>query len=115
MLGDRNTRYFQTIVRQRRARNRILQIKTSEGSVSEDPMVIENTLYNHFSLNFTGFMDRDHLSILEELYFLPIPKLSSHQLDYLNRPLTNEEIECIVFQLGPHKAPGPDGILAFFY
>lgn len=30
-------------------------------------------------------------------------------------PVTNDEIEREIFQLGPHKALGPDGIPAFFY
>lgn len=115
VLGDRNTRYFQTIARQRRARNKILQIKTMEGNFSEDPLVIENTICSHFNLNFSNPVERDHSSIFEELLSLPIPTLSPHQLDYLNRPITNDEIEFTVFQLGPHKAPGPDGIPAFFY
>ena len=115
ILGDRNTRYFQTIVRQRRARNRILQIKTMERNISEDSSIIKNTICSHFDLNFSNPMERDHSSTFEELLSLPIPKLSSQQLDYLNKPITNDEIECTVFQLGPHKALGPDDIRAFFY
>ena len=115
ILGDRNTRYFQTIVRQRRARNRILQIKTMERNISEDSSIIKNTICSHFDLNFSNPMERDHSSIFEELLSLSIPKLSSQQLDYLNKPITNDEIECTVFQLGPHKALGPDDIPAFFY
>ena len=30
-------------------------------------------------------------------------------------PVTNEEIERAIFQMGPHKAPGPNGIPAFFF
>ncbi|KAF3955924.1 hypothetical protein CMV_018914 [Castanea mollissima] len=36
VLGDRNTRYFQTMVKQRRARSKILQLKTDDGEVIED-------------------------------------------------------------------------------
>ena len=34
--GDRNTKFFQTVVKQRRARNRILQLKTENGNLTED-------------------------------------------------------------------------------
>ena len=36
ILGDRYTKYFQTVVKQRRARNRILQLKTEDGVSMED-------------------------------------------------------------------------------
>ena len=36
ILGDRNTRYFQTMVKQRKARSRILQLKSDDGEVIED-------------------------------------------------------------------------------
>lgn len=115
VLGDRTMRYFQTIVKQRKARNRILQLKTANGNVSDNPGDIENTLVTHFRHSFEGSVPRDLESILEELNPLPIPKLYKQQLALLNKPITNEEIEHIVFQLGPHKVPGSDGILAFIY
>ena len=44
-----------------------------------------------------------------------MPKLSHNQCLELKRPITNLEIEDTVFQLGPQKAPGPDGLPAFFF
>ena len=53
--------------------------------------------------------------LVDELQGLPIPTLSAQDCSLLNKPISSVEIEDIVFQLGPHKAPGPDGIPAFFY
>lgn len=78
-------------------------------------MVIEQTLLNHFRQSFEGTANKDFNSILEELNSIPLPKLSFQHPDFLNRPFTNEEIEYTVFQLGPHKAPSPGVIPAFFY
>ena len=39
--GDRNTKYFQTVVRQRRSKNRIIQIKNVEGQLTDNPEEIE--------------------------------------------------------------------------
>ena len=52
ILGDRNTKYFQTIVKLRRARNRILQLRTEDGSVIEDQKGIENLLVDHFQKSY---------------------------------------------------------------
>lgn len=113
--GDRNTRCFQTIVRQRRARRKISHLKTEDGSFTEDFEVIENIFVNHFRNQFTEIEPRSLQSLSKELHLLPIPKLDQHQEDTLDRLVTEEEIIRVVFQMGSHKAPGPDGIPAFLY
>jgi hypothetical protein len=52
---------------------------------------------------------------LTQLHTLDIPTLSIAQANHLNLPLSTEEIEQAVHQLGPLKTPGPDGIPATFY
>ena len=54
-------------------------------------------------------------SILSELQSYDIPKLSHQQCLDMSRPVTSWEIRDSIFQLGPHKTPGPDGIPTFFY
>nr|POE60332.1 beta-amyrin 24-hydroxylase [Quercus suber] len=44
-LGYKNTKYFQNVVKQKRARNRILQLRTEDGSVIEDQKGIENLMW----------------------------------------------------------------------
>lgn len=48
LQGDRNTKYFQTLVKQRSARCKILHLKIEDGIYTEDFEVIENTLVSHF-------------------------------------------------------------------
>ena len=52
LFGDRNTRYFQIVVRQRRIRSKIVHIKNEDGILLEDPMEVENILVNHFKASF---------------------------------------------------------------
>lgn len=76
VLGDRNTRCFQIVVKQRRARSRILNLKTVQGDFTDNPVEIENTLVNHFKQYYEGPTLGDFDSILEEIRTLPIPQLS---------------------------------------
>ena len=56
-----------------------------------------------------------YIYIVQELQGLPISTLSDQQICSLNVHISDKEIEDIVFQLGSHKAPGPNGIPAFFF
>ena len=114
IIGDRNTKYFQTIVKQKKARNLILQLKTEEGVSVEDQGTIENLLVDHFKKSYEGTITTSLEYMLDEIQALPIPQLSSQQNLTLNYPITNWEIESTIFQLGSHKAPGLNGIPTFF-
>ena len=52
--GDRNTKYFQTVVRQRRSKNRIVQIKDEEGNFTDNAEEIENIFLASFKKSFKG-------------------------------------------------------------
>jgi hypothetical protein len=43
------------------------------------------------------------------------PKLSQKDINHLNRPITQNEIEAAIKSLPKKKSPGPDGFSAKFY
>ena len=101
-------------MKQKKARNLILQLKTEEGVSVEDQGTIENLLVDHFKKSYEGTITTSLEYMLDEIQALPIPQLSSQQNLTLNYPITNWEIESTIFQLGSLKAPGLNGIPTFF-
>ena len=44
-----------------------------------------------------------------------LPKLNQEEIDQLNRPITNSEIEYVIKTLPTNKSPGPDGFMDEVY
>ena len=70
MKGDR---YFQAMVKQRRARSRIYCIKNAEGFLIEDPEGIEKIFVDHFKSTYESTNTYNVESVMEQLHNLAIP------------------------------------------
>ncbi|CAI5768881.1 Hypothetical predicted protein [Podarcis lilfordi] len=44
-----------------------------------------------------------------------MPTLTDEEQEFMDSPITPEEIDAVLKNLKPHKAPGPDGFTAEFY
>ena len=42
-------------------------------------------------------------------------KMTDEMLEVLSKPYSREEVKAALFQIGPTKAPGPNGMNALFY
>ncbi|OMO84741.1 hypothetical protein COLO4_21865 [Corchorus olitorius] len=113
--GERNTKFYHTITKKRRIRNRITQVEKTSGVVTEDPKEVEDTFLQAFKECFGEEEAKHEEQIMTYLQDIEIPKLNNDHLDKLNEPFTEEEIRMATFQLGPTKAPGIDGKPAVFY
>ena len=114
LQGDRNTNYFQILVKQRRARSRILHIKDDQGKFTDKPDEIETILSCHFRENYVSRNNISVEDLVQELD-LPIPTFYDQDYNLLTQSISNMEVEDKGFQLGPYKALGPNDIPAFFF
>ena len=92
-----------------------MQIRTTDGSKLKELGDIKYYILEHFKNQYSETSTKSIQDLMKELENLEIPKLGFAQRNNLDRPVSNEKIEMAIFQLGPQKSPGLDGIPAFFY
>ncbi|CAN1848205.1 Transposon TX1 uncharacterized 149 kDa protein, partial [Linum perenne] len=111
-FGDRNTRFFHHLSTiQRRGRNSITRLKNELGEWVEEDRGIRNHITSFFHALFQAPREVCDFSAINQM-----PRVID---DAMNRRLTRTvedwEIKQAVFQLGPHKSPGPDGFVGSFF
>lgn len=113
--GDRNTTYFHSLVRQRKARNTITRLKDKEGNWIDVYEDLENGAGTYFSE--ISMLDNYEINNFQGDWLLHLPLQTFHddQIQALSAQLTHGEIKNAFFQMSPYKSPGPDGLHACFY
>ncbi|XP_048613313.1 uncharacterized protein LOC125587176 [Brassica napus] len=109
--GDRNSKCFHALVKQRRARNRITQLLDENGNIVEDEEGLVAIATSYFRQIFESSDPED---IAEALSEVPTTITGSINAD-LTAPVTEWEVKLALFAMHPEKAPGPDGMTALFY
>jgi hypothetical protein len=109
-FGDRNTRYFYACASAKRRRNHVGSLMDYNGQRVEIPGEIEAMFVEYFSNLFIKGPEGDVGSCQ------PMERWVTESMnDDLVRDCSMEEIELALFQMGPYKAPGPDGLNASFF
>lgn len=109
--GDKNTKFFHATTVQRRAKNRIQRIRNDRGDWVEGKEAIFSTILEHFDDVYKSDGPQSGENICSF-----IPKLVTSQMnDKLLAPITLAEVRFAVFNMGPLKAPGPDGLNGLFF
>lgn len=109
--GDRNTKYFHTSTIIRRKMNTIVGLQDLNGFWYWEQEALKQMVVSFFCDLFTN--DRIPLAMNHSL--TRFPPLDDSMADRMNIPFTNTEIFKAIHQMGPLKAPGPNGFHAIFY
>ena len=109
--GDRNTCFFHSRAVWRAKKNKISSLKDADDTVHNTATDIENMSTEYFSNIFTADQSLDPECVVR----LFQQKVTEEMNDSLCAEFSEEEISHAMFQVGPLKAPGPDGFPARFY
>ncbi|XP_024010299.1 uncharacterized protein LOC112085326 [Eutrema salsugineum] len=109
--GDKNTKFFHALTKQRRARNRIVALKDSNGHLVENARGIERVALQYFQKLFSSSIPSD----LEDSLRFITEKVSDNDNEFLLKDPSENEIKDALFDINPDKAPGPDGMTSKFY
>ena len=109
--GDKNTKFFHSKASQRKWRNYIQSIKNADDVWVEEEDDIAGVVVEYFENLFkAGTCER-----VEECLNTVTPKITPNMQNILSSTFSADEVKTALFQMGPPKAPGPDGMNAFFY
>jgi len=109
--GDRNTKFFHRKAVWRSRKNKIKKLKADNGQWCDDPAGMAG-MASHFFQNL--YKKDDHVTP-DHMVNMFSEKVTAEMNDLLCRDFTDEEISNALFQIGPLKAPGPDGFPARFF
>jgi hypothetical protein len=109
--GDKNTRYFHRKAVWRARKNKIKKLKDGDGHWQEDQKVLMRMASDYFHNLFQADPEVESEALLN----LTETRVSQEMNEQLCKEFTEKEISDALFQMGPLKAPGPDGFPTRFY
>uniref|UniRef100_A0A803NTP6 Reverse transcriptase domain-containing protein n=1 Tax=Cannabis sativa TaxID=3483 RepID=A0A803NTP6_CANSA len=111
--GDRNTKFFHRFASHRKKNNTIRYLKDDAGNSTSDPEAMFDIITSFFSSLFSS--DGCDAEATNHILDCLGPPLDDLDYGFLAQPFTAHEVKKAVFSISGDKAPGLDGLNAFFY
>lgn len=112
-LGDQNTRFFFSAMKQRHARNTMVTMMNEAGDFLTEPDQIQHEVLSFYK-NLLGSKTQG-LQEINQSYIRQGPLLSSVSQQGLVKPVTPADIDAALKSIDDSKAPGVDGFNSFFF
>ncbi|XP_028790082.1 uncharacterized protein LOC114746054 [Neltuma alba] len=110
LQGDRNSRYFHIRATSRRKRNRIEALRLESGIWSYDLKEIMDMGCHFFKALYTE--NGEGSPSLE--FGMKYPTIDAVHINTLGKEVEDTEVKRALFDMGPLKSPGPDGLNPLF-
>lgn len=94
--GDKNSAFFHATVTQRRQRNQLIKLQTTNGEWLESDEAINGHLRDYFQTLYQALPNRDLSEALEVVH----TTVNADMNRALTRSMTDDEIKAATFQLG---------------
>ncbi|KAL5789913.1 hypothetical protein ACOSQ2_004801 [Xanthoceras sorbifolium] len=113
LAGDKNSKFFHRRATARKKKNQISSLLDSRGVRRESEQGMSSVVLDYFSDLFRSIQPSS--SDLSAASFFIESKVNAQMVGRLGEAFTRAEVRSAVFEMGPNKAPGPDGFHALFF
>ncbi|KAL5775011.1 hypothetical protein ACOSP7_012568 [Xanthoceras sorbifolium] len=113
LAGDKNSKFFFRRATARKKKNQISSLLDSRGVRRESEQGMSSVVLDYFSDLFRSIQPSS--SDLSAASSFLESKVNAQMAGRLGEAFTRAEVRSAVFEMGPNKAPGPDGFHALFF